>query len=74
MRSWGYNYSDETLCGPSIVTSFIANSGDPELVDTNCMVDLPELQLTDDVFLMLVESIIEAQREQMLEGGFGFAQ
>ncbi|KAG2783006.1 hypothetical protein JG687_00006148 [Phytophthora cactorum] len=65
---------DETLCGPSIVTSFIANSGDPELVDTNCMVDLPELQLTDDVFLMLVESIIEAQREQMLEGGFGFAQ
>ncbi|ETK93493.1 hypothetical protein L915_03344 [Phytophthora nicotianae] len=65
---------DDTLCGPRIVASFIANSGDPELVDTSCMADLPELQLNDDAFSFLIETIIEVQREQMLDGGFGFGQ
>ncbi|EEY67269.1 serine protease family S33, putative [Phytophthora infestans T30-4] len=59
---------DETLCGPRIVTSFIANNGDPELVDTSCMNALPELELNDKAFSMLVESIIETEREQMLKG------
>ncbi|KAL3673980.1 hypothetical protein V7S43_001665 [Phytophthora oleae] len=54
---------DETLCGPTIVTFFILNSGDPEAVDTSCMADLPELQLTDDTFAMLVETIIEVERD-----------
>lgn len=65
---------DETLCGPGIVASFIANSGDPDAVDTSCMAKLPELSLTDNVFSMLVEVLIETQREQMLGGGFGFGK
>ncbi|KAK1942607.1 hypothetical protein P3T76_006106 [Phytophthora citrophthora] len=57
---------DDTLCGPTITTSFILNSGDPEEVDTSCMADLPELQLTDDTFAMLLEYIIEEEREDEL--------
>ncbi|OWY95920.1 Serine protease, partial [Phytophthora megakarya] len=63
---------DDTVCGPSIVASFISNNGNPDAIDTSCMSDLPELLLTDDDFSILVERIIEAEREEMLESGFGF--
>ncbi|KAG7395462.1 hypothetical protein PHYBOEH_003725 [Phytophthora boehmeriae] len=60
---------DDTLCGPSIVASFILESGDTEAVDTSCMANLPELELNDDAFAMVVESLVEAQREQKLNDG-----
>ncbi|KAJ8503201.1 hypothetical protein ON010_g19115 [Phytophthora cinnamomi] len=59
---------DGTLCSPGVVASFISNSGDPNAVDTSCMAELPELELNDNAFSMLVESLMEEQRDQMLAG------
>uniref|UniRef100_K3XCG1 Peptidase S33 tripeptidyl aminopeptidase-like C-terminal domain-containing protein n=1 Tax=Globisporangium ultimum (strain ATCC 200006 / CBS 805.95 / DAOM BR144) TaxID=431595 RepID=K3XCG1_GLOUD len=48
---------DETNCGAKIMTSFILNSGDTTKVDTSCIKELPELSLSDDTLMELIEEL-----------------
>lgn len=49
---------DESNCGPQIVTDFVLAGGDTSRVDTSCIDQLPPLELTDDLFAMVVEGLI----------------
>lgn len=62
---------DDLWCGPTIVTSFIVEGGDTKSVDTSCMAALPELELSDDPFMVLVESILEAESAYFAGGDLG---
>ncbi|EGZ08263.1 hypothetical protein PHYSODRAFT_306262 [Phytophthora sojae] len=64
---------NETLCSSRVVASFVSNSGDPDAVNTSCMAELPELELNDNTFAMLVESLMEEQRNEMM-GGWRYKQ
>jgi len=49
---------DDTYCGPRIVTDFVLMGGDASRVDTSCVGELPQLELSDDLFKMVVEGML----------------